>query len=199
MKLRSRAWLKSKTPKPKNCWSCRCPSEFFSHNKKPMTYPFGTSRSQNRNLQNIGSTFKTRAKTGGRMIYRPSNNASLGILGETTKEAATKEESSIALRWFLANAPHDWNPEEVTAWAQDRGFLNICGVQRHGRRTWFFRGHAPSGINNIDTKQGFSFSSGITLAPARAKPRNREEAAKVQTVRGAPEPAPNPSLVAIPF
>lgn len=140
----------------------------------------------------------TCAKTGGRMIYRPSNNASLGILGETTKEAATKEESSIALRWFLANAPHDWSPEEVTAWAQDRGFLNICGVQRHGRRTWFFRGHAPSGINNIDTKQGFSFSSGITLAPARAKPRNREEAAKVQTVWGAPEPAPNPSLVAIP-
>ena len=136
----------------------------------------------------------TCAKTGGRMIYRPSNNASLGILGETTKEAATKEESSIALRWFLANAPHDWNPEEVTAWAQDRGFLNICGVQRHGRRTWFFRGHAPSGINNIDTKQGFSFSSGIT----RAKPRNREEAAKVQTVWGAPEPAPKSSLVAIP-
>ena len=37
-----------------------------------------------------------------------------------------------------------------------------------------------------------------SLSLARAKPRNREEAAKVQTVWGAPEPAPNPSLVAIP-
>ena len=101
----------------------------------------------------------------GRLVYRPSQNAPIGILHDNNKGL----EKAIPMRWFLHGAPFEWTGEEVKDWAIERGFTNIDNPIRFNNDSWFFRAHSPNGVT---LRQAFCFKSGITVGPAKAKQKN---------------------------
>ena len=133
-------------------------------------------------------------KLGGRLLYRSSNNAPLGLVDPTEKCDA-----AIAPRWYLNNVPPEWGEPEVSNWCTERGFVSPTSFRRQGRRAWFFRAH-PSGDVGT-TSVAFVFKSGISVAPARASAaKNYKAVTQAKTSWGAPEPknpitAPEPILV----
>ena len=120
-------------------------------------------------------------QAGGRLVYRSSTTAPLGLLDTT--ETVT---DSIAPRWYLTNAPPEWGEDEITNWITQRGFTHATGYRRQGRKSWFFRAHSPADVANANL--AFVFKSGISVAPARAVgAKNYSAITQPKTTWGAPE------------
>ena len=123
------------------------------------------------------------ASQGGRLVYRSSTNASLGLL-EPNKHVS----EGIAPRWYLSNAPLDWTDADAQSWITERGFTDLTMLRRQGRKNWYFRGHAPGGPLNIT--QAFVFKSGISIGAATTLKNSKAPTAEKQarSVWGAPAP-----------
>eukprot|EP00435_Cladocopium_sp_Y103_P071321 s91_g37.t1 len=120
-------------------------------------------------------------ESSGRLVYRSSNNAPLGILDGKEKCA-----ESIAPRWILNNTPPEWGESEVNEWSKQRGFVSPANFRRQGRRTWFFRAQPP---DVGDANLACVFKSGISVAPAKTAPaRNYKAVSTSKNTWGAPEP-----------
>ena len=65
---------------------------------------------------------------------------------------------------------------------------------RSCKHTWFIRAHPPTGVT--DVRQAFTFSSGITVGPAKATPSKSKDAVFQAGMKwGAPAPKPGSTEV----
>lgn len=93
--------------------------------------------------------------TSGRMVFRPSPTAPLGIVANGDLEGAD------ARRWVARRTPPEWShADQLQTWATARGFTAISGGARLSQRVWAFRANVAS------QQQAFSFASGVTVALA---------------------------------
>eukprot|EP00959_Pyramimonas_sp_CCMP1952_P096220 2011475-Pyramimonas_sp.AAC.1 len=104
----------------------------------------------------------------GRLRYRPSDDASLGVL--TDQAVAT----DIIPGWCALSTPDNLvGPEDLESWATQRGFTNISKVHRAGRRRWFFRADLAAGRSDAD--RVYTFASGISVSWAYNNAGDRKE------------------------
>ena len=117
------------------------------------------------------------------LAYRPGGRANLGIRGlaDAAKALAAPDAGAIAPRWVLSGAPTSWVTADASAWLAGHGFKEAAGVSRVGSTSWCF--NAWSGHADLGPK---TFTSGITVAPAKGRSRKRTAKATVtQSVWGA--------------
>ncbi|CAK0798710.1 unnamed protein product, partial [Prorocentrum cordatum] len=97
------------------------------------------------------------AQVEGRLVYRPSDNASLGVLSQKPMAA------DIQPRWYLQKCPEHWSSsQEVEECAKARGFQNIDGITRSSKRAWFLR----ADLDGLVKDQVCTFKSGIIVSLA---------------------------------
>ncbi|CAK0793987.1 unnamed protein product [Prorocentrum cordatum] len=121
------------------------------------------------------------AKTSeGRLVYRPSDNSSLGVLSKKVIAA------NIQPRWTLQNTPLSWSDADtVSSWDTQRGFKNVSGVVRCGARRWFPRGD----VEALEKDRVLELRPGIMASVAAPRRQTRAPPpGKSATAWGAPSP-----------
>ena len=77
--------------------------------------------------------------TNGRMIYRPSVTAPLGVVDQ--KLGTTPDASANSPQWTIAKALDSWAREEdVRTWCEQRGLSNVTSIARLSRKKLLFEG-----------------------------------------------------------
>ena len=95
-----------------------------------------------------------------RLVFRPYTTAPLGVVGCATTQG------TLAPGWFLAGVPL-WGEDDLTSWANERGFTEVTAMRRHAKKAWLFRARLPDGLNLGNNP--WSFKSGITVSPAKSQ------------------------------
>ena len=120
----------------------------------------------------------------GRMVFRPSATAPIGVIAIGDVVGADTR------RWIARQTPWSWvNAADLQSWALSRGFTSVSSVAKLSQRVWAFRAEIGG------QQQSFSFASGITvtLAVGSASPKKEpnKEGAEQRAFKpqwGAPAP-----------
>ena len=159
-----------KESKVKELLALSLPPGCFLNRHKSQEAPYWIAQTTEQSPKDYWShVLEIQKMQGGRLVYRASKQSQLGLLGMSSRPT-----DCIQPRWLVSNVPHTWQEQDITQWATERGFVNTSAVRRHGKHTWFIRAHPPTGVS--DVKQAFTFSSGITVGPAKATPSKSKDA-----------------------
>ncbi|CAK0873699.1 unnamed protein product [Prorocentrum cordatum] len=150
------------------------PGAFFSEQRSQLVPRFKSYRELEDDASHYARIRQIDAKSeGGRVIYRPSDSAPLGIVAD--KFAAPAGSNSLAPKWCITRAPESWaHEDDASARCQARGFTAGAAAQRIGRRKWFFRGE----LEDSAKQSAFQFSSGIVASMAAAQTAARKDGPK---------------------